>query len=412
LSRVKLGKKGRIEEVTNFTSSDYLMSDEVNALLFDKGRVYVATAKGISVFSESANVPPKIPQVFIENIQINNKDTTISDFYELPYDQNNINIRYKSPAIRSPERIFYKYLVTGAIVDSGSTYFPDVKYGSLNPGDYTIMIWARSVDGIWSQTPAVLKLRIKRPIWKTWWFILGITGLITGIVAYIVYNRFQLLRNKAIFKTRISESELKVLRLQMNPEFIFDTLNSLQKFTLTYRPLEANKYIAKFSRLMRCSMDYADKPYISLEDELSFSRNYIDLEQLRFERKFDCQTQFGPDVIPGEMLVPPLILQPFLEGVIRIALHIGVSVITLAFEKKANCVEVTIETRLETATRGKPDTKYLKEGFSKGIVLTEERLKLLLQKEKINTPVTLMEWYHEEKLYGITYRVIIPNYND
>lgn len=125
-------------------------------------------------------------------------------------------------------------------------------------------------------------------------------------------------RDKQLVKIQkeIAESKLTALQAQMNPHFIFNSLNSINWYIVKNRSEEASQYLAKFSKLVRLILDNSKKFTIPLKKELETLQLYLDLESMRFEEKFNYQIQTDSEVDLEEVAVPPLILQPFLENAI------------------------------------------------------------------------------------------------
>ena len=117
-------------------------------------------------------------------------------------------------------------------------------------------------------------------------------------------------------KQKSSELEMLALRAQMNPHFIFNSLNSINLFILENNRLQASEYLSKFSKLIRLILQNSQEAYIPLEKELEALQLYMELESLRFENKFDYTISVADDIDATVMKVPPLIIQPFVENAI------------------------------------------------------------------------------------------------
>ncbi|MBK9320036.1 MAG: histidine kinase [Bacteroidetes bacterium] len=114
--------------------------------------------------------------------------------------------------------------------------------------------------------------------------------------------------------TQRAEQEMKLLRAQMNPHFIFNALNSIHNCILQKDTMTASSSLTKFSRLVRRILESSRQAIVSLETELSTLELYIQLEQMRFNTKFDYKISIEPGIDMNEFSVPPLILQPFVEN--------------------------------------------------------------------------------------------------
>lgn len=123
-------------------------------------------------------------------------------------------------------------------------------------------------------------------------------------------------RTKTDLEHQATELEMQALRAQMNPHFIFNSLNSINRFILQNNKLQASEYLTKFSRLIRLILQNSQAPLISLESELESLQLYLDLEAARFDHKFDYEIKIAKDLDISVIKVPPLIIQPYAENAI------------------------------------------------------------------------------------------------
>jgi LytS/YehU family sensor histidine kinase len=115
---------------------------------------------------------------------------------------------------------------------------------------------------------------------------------------------------------KLSELEMQALRAQMNPHFIFNSLNSINMFILENNKLQASEYLSKFSRLARSILQNSQEAFIPLERELKALQLYLELESLRFEHKFEYKITIADDIDTTMLKLPPLIIQPHVENAI------------------------------------------------------------------------------------------------
>jgi anti-sigma regulatory factor (Ser/Thr protein kinase) len=113
-----------------------------------------------------------------------------------------------------------------------------------------------------------------------------------------------------------TELEMEVLRSQMNPHFIFNSLSSINRFILQNNKTQASEYLTKFSKLMRLILENSQVPLITLESELESLKLYLDLEALRFNYRFGYKISVAPETDTSVLKVPPLIMQPYVENAI------------------------------------------------------------------------------------------------
>ncbi|REH56735.1 tetratricopeptide repeat protein [Tenacibaculum gallaicum] len=152
---------------------------------------------------------------------------------------------------------------------------------------------------------------------QNWW--LGIS-VIVSLMLILIIALFIGYNNKLRAANKASKLEQRLLRAQMNPHFIFNTLAAIQNITLEGNPVKSSNYIAKFSKLIRQNFDYVRKEEISLEKELTMISNYIDTQQLRFNNSFSYHIHISENCNTKELNVPPMLLQPFVENAIEYGL--------------------------------------------------------------------------------------------
>ncbi|HLA56752.1 MAG TPA: tetratricopeptide repeat protein [Flavobacterium sp.] len=144
-------------------------------------------------------------------------------------------------------------------------------------------------------------------------FVILFILLLFGII-FLIYNRLQLKKTLTLQK-ELAEYEQKALHLQMNPHFVFNCLGSISSFIVQNGTDSAIKYLSKFSKLMRLTLEYSKESLIPIDKEIESLQNYLELEQLRFNQKFDFSITKSKD-IDDDTALPPLLLQPFVENAI------------------------------------------------------------------------------------------------
>jgi hypothetical protein len=165
--------------------------------------------------------------------------------------------------------------------------------------------------------PAIQKFIIEPPIWLRWWFLplmFLYAIILIGTLAYFLslYRLRQQLRLQSVRH----ELEIKALRAQMNPHFIFNCMNTIDAYILRKKFLEASDYLQKFSKLIRKILENSESQTISIEQEIQTLKLYISLEQERFSHSFVSYFEIEPDLMENDYQIPSLVLQPFVENAI------------------------------------------------------------------------------------------------
>lgn len=201
--------------------------------------------------------------------------------------------------------------------------------------------------------------------------------LLLALVAGLLYVRQRNMRTHR----QTLEYELRLLRSRMNPHFIFNSLNSIHNYIWTNRQTEASGFLTKFSRLMRITLENTKNKSVILTNELEFLHLYLDLEELRCDGKFKYILQVDPSIDPDEILIPSMIIQPFVENAIWHGLvhkPDGDGCLRLQFGLKDGILVCVIEDN----GIGRDKAREIKERktpthHSVGMEVTEERIRLM-----------------------------------
>lgn len=302
---------------TYFGLSDGLIGEQVNDITIHNDTVYVATTGGISYLPANLHLPISDIKTFITRVSIHGRDTLILKDYTLPYDKNDINIYFSGADLTGYYPLFEYRLNEGNWLKTDKN---NIEL-SLAPGRYKIQIRGLKRDGTPSSQVEIISVYVKTPFWKNgiFWAILGI-GLFT-ISFFILENRNRQKRKaeveKVITEKKLTELEMQALKAQVNPHFVFNCLNSIKGFIFDNDLKQADKYLDKFSDLMRSTIDNSDASIISLQSEVSYLDNYLQMEKLRFDDKFDYKINIEEGIDRGSVFVPAMLLQPYVENAIR-----------------------------------------------------------------------------------------------
>lgn len=304
-------------ELRNYSDKNALSSNKVNDIFIDSTNIYLATGNGINVFDVNEVKQNEIPPpIYITNFSINSQDTIIEKNYVLAYNENQIQIHFNGLTYKSKGNIACKYKLEGANSDWVSVLNNNVLFNALQPGKYTFQVKAANEEGVWSKEPAEVSFKIKPPFWKTWWFITMeiILFLLVVTLSFLLWYRTQAKKNK--MNTDLIKIRQQALGSQMNPHFIFNSLNSIQNYILQNDKITSQKYLSDFAALMRKVLMNSQSATISLAEELSALMLYIQLEEVRFQGKFTYEIRVDQEVNMNKVLLPPLMLQPFVENAI------------------------------------------------------------------------------------------------
>jgi sensor histidine kinase YesM len=233
--------------------------------------------------------------------------------------------------------------------------------------------------------------------------------LATGGFSFYNYSK----RKKLAFSKTVSETEMKALRAQMNPHFIFNSLNTVHSFVQAGDNKAASEYLLKFSTLTREILENSQHQFISLEDELHALQTYLSLESMRLEKKLEYEVVLSPEIEKENTLIPPLILQPFIENAILHGLQNTTTPgkIRIVINKNGEMLKCVIEDNgigIAGSTALKKGASAVKKQ-SLGMKLTEQRIDIINKLKKSNAFVSVTDKLDELKQpAGVQVELMLP----
>ena len=266
-------------------------------------------------YPENTSPPPmKVKKIMADGNEIRpwSKDT-VREFNSAV---SAISFQYAALSFKSFGHVNYLFRLIGADTNWKSTQSTEAVFYSLPPGDYCFQLMAGNNDGIRSASPLEFRFVILPPVWQRWWF-LGTTGLIVlGASLTLIRNRFQRLRRAQLFNQRLVEMEMTALRAQMSPHFIFNAINSIHNFVLTGDRNLSATYLSKFAKLIRNVLENSSQKQIPLAKEIETLQLYLEIERMRFSDDFSFRIETDEKLDPANILIIPLLLQPYVENAI------------------------------------------------------------------------------------------------
>ncbi|NBW36808.1 MAG: tetratricopeptide repeat protein [Cytophagia bacterium] len=241
-------------------------------------------------------------------------------------------------------------------------------------------------------------------------FLIGAIVLLAGIfstIGYLLYSRSRLkMKNNAMLL------EQKLLRSQMNPHFIFNSLASIQGFLIENEPKKTANYLTKFSKLMRQTLENSREDSITLSKEIQLLENYLQLQELRFVNKFKWEITVSPEINPNETLIPPMFAQPFIENSLEhgILHNAAQGMINISFTVQENKLLLMVTDNGGGISQGLlTRTELKKEYKSLATQITQERLSLLRQKYKQSFDLVMQELTNEQgHVIGTQVQISLP----
>lgn len=230
------------------------------------------------------------------------------------------------------------------------------------------------------QESATLSVAVDTGARRRGWLLVA-AALTFAVAAYLLFRYFlSRSRREALLKAQLADLERSALQAQMNPHFIFNSLNSIQSYIANNENDKANRFLAKFSRLIRAMLNHSRSSLITLKEEIESLSLYMQLEKMRFKDKFDFEITVDPDLEPEAVKLPPLLIQPYLENAIihGLAQARSTGKIDLYYMLVGRYLLATVTDNgigIEASRKLKDGTQALHK--SVGMSITQKRLQLL-----------------------------------
>lgn len=401
------------ERFTNYDIRDGLQSYEFNlgAVYKNKqGELFFGGVNGFNSFFPQQIIENRyVPQVIVTSFQVLgapfNKAIKDGDTIILPHSDNYFSFNFSSIDFSKPYKNRFAYMLENYdkswIYCSAERRFAE--YSKVPPGRYKIRIKCSNSDGIWNDLGIVIYLVIVPPWYRTLWFYLAVGALLLLISGFSAFSIIQRVRKKQEFEQRMLDAKMqlfdleqKALRLQMNPHFLFNSLNSIQGFILNNDVDKAVKYLAKFAQLMRLILTNTRESFVPFSDEMKALTYYLEIEKLRFDNKFDYTIAVDKLIDTDFIAIPPMILQPYIENAILHGLiHLpDKGLLNIKFLQSADVIQVEI---IDNGIGRKKSAEIrCNSGLnhkSQGMRITQERLDILKQQTSEQVTIEVVDLF-------------------
>jgi hypothetical protein len=310
----------------------------------------------------------------------------------LNYLQNYIGIDFSTINYFNPELDRFQYFLEGYDKNwSELSTNTSAVYSSLPAGEYRFKVRAINLSRQIHYNDQNFHFVIVPPFWLRWWFYLIISSTVLLAVYLFIYFRTKSIKKRERQKTEISEKihslEMKALKAQMNPHFIFNAITSIQNCILDNNVDSALKYLTEFSRIIRMTLDNVNREFISLRDEIEYINHYLSIEKLRFNNVFEVVINIDPLIDVNSILIPPLIIQPHIENAIHHGLlplkEDGKLIIHLQIiDKIMRCI-IEDNGIGRTASEKINSSRQAKKHISRGSKISKERIDLYNKTETV-----------------------------
>ena len=338
---------------------NYAYGNTINFLTSYKDRLIIGTSKGVVLYKDGEEIfidkeqglDHKVTSGMVKNdtlflgsdkglfkvalldmLQQEDRVTTVKTVYfkvngvvkglnikqlSLHHDENSIRLKLTTNLHPFPKKLLYSYRI-----NENEEWIPlkttVINLPYLQPAFYDIQVKIEDASTGAIFQKSVINFTVNDPFYQSSWFII----LCFSIVIGILYTYFSLKRKRAqqlseereAITKRVEEVKLEALLSQMNPHFVFNSLNSVQYFISNNENDRAMKYLGTFAGLMRANLNNSSRQFITLEEEIAYLNSYTQLENARFDDRISILFKIDKELSLSQVSIPNMVLQPFVEN--------------------------------------------------------------------------------------------------
>ncbi len=315
INRRKLLNAPNIDQINLSTG---LISNEITSIKLSGKLLYIGTTSGLNIIdNQKLTYPENHFPIMITHLAVNGKSTPLKSDLKIKFNQNSIEIDYFAISFRNKGKISYRHHLVGLNSEWIENQRTSAQYPYLPPGDYTFEVMSKNLRGEWNPMPASFSFTVLKPYWAEWWFValmvvLAFSLIILSIMFFLKFHRR---RNQLLQDTYRYQQE--ALIGQMNPHFMFNALNTVQRYIIENDKVASSKFLSKFAQLMRKTLENSQENEISVRQEIEVLRLYLEVESVRHSHKFTFDLHCTEGFDPDSTLIPVFIIQPLVENAVR-----------------------------------------------------------------------------------------------
>lgn len=407
ISKVLIAESGDYS-INNLTINDGLISNEIGSIHIDENALWLGTKNGLVQVLKSAFLKEDQPlKLDLEQIAVNGISINGNQIMDVQEGVPSIRFNFRSLNYKLQGKQKFKYRFS----PKQKWVYTDKSIITLSypaSGDYKFEVAELNTDNTWSKPTTLYSFTVNPPFYKQWYTIL--VFFIIGIVLVYLFYRRRLIsvNNKFKLQRRVNELEQKALTAQMNPHFIFNSLNSIQSFLLYQENEKAEKYLLKFSKLIRATLANSRETFITIEQEVELLSNYIELEQMRYQHRFQFTIEMNLSNSEKQLLIPPMLIQPFVENAIIHGLSKRATdgLLIIRFEKTNDTIAVNVIDNGVGIDATKKSTNLGHRSF--GTEITKERMAIYEKNFNKSFAWSALNAYEDVEFPGTNVEITIP----
>jgi ligand-binding sensor domain-containing protein len=388
---------------------DYISADAPEC--DTQGNIYVFNpTKIIKISDQNIQIPQR--KIVFNEVSLDDIHTPLNQLNNRNLSSNTKNIRIKFFVLKYPnsKNVKYRYRINESEWNKGN----EISLQSLKSGEYKITCEAQDIETS-SDYSDSLFFQINKPFWLSGWFLILFVLLFISVIYLIIHSRFVLIAKRKDEKDKlnreIAELHIQSLQSQMNPHFVFNSLNSIQSYILSNKIIDAANYLSSLGKLIRINLEHISEEYISLTDEIRFLEEFIKIEKLRFKEvlnfTFTCSIENT-----DHLFLPPMLIQPLIENSIKYRSNSGKEFKSIQIEFELNQGLLITSVTDNGIGRDRSLVEQNNDHKGMGLKLINERLELLNKKnDTTKYQMIITDLFQDEIPLGTKVQIIIPQLN-
>ncbi len=386
-----------------------LLSKEVQQVIVKNDSVIILSKAGISVFNDFNSTAKtfKMP-ILIRSLKVKNQAVRHGEEVRIPYENNSLSIEYFGISYLKSGKHTYRHRLLGLEYDWIINQQTQAQYPFLPAGSYRFEVEVLNTDGQWSSLKTPLTIIVEKPYWQKWWFVFLLVIALSSI-AFGLFRMIESQRHRNRQRTNdLHRYKQEALANQMNPHFLFNALNTVQRYILDNDKISSTRYLSTFSSLMRTILNHSQLQRVSLEDEINVLRLYVEMESARFKDRFTQTIECEAIIDQKQTLIPVFFIQPLVENAIKHGLMNSTKqgMLSINFICKNNDLICIVEDN-GIGRKAASALKPLHDKTSLGISIIQKRISLINQSSGTSIRLEYLDLYDELKTPQGTKAIII-----
>lgn len=361
--------------------------------LVTKDRMYAGSSFGLFTQKLSElKEENRAVELMIDELSINHEKVDLLSTYQLKHSENFFNISFDGISYRRLP-VQYRYRMEHLDATWYTIEYKQVQYTNLSPGTYQFQVQARTLGANtpWGKTQSI-QFNIAKPYWDTWWFWLLLASTLLTVLYGVFKYRLKQVRDKEVLRSKmaieVARLELRALKAQMNPHFIFNAISSVMYYLAANKSNEAESYLQRFSKLIRAVLENSEKTSVPLEEEVALMGKYVSLESERFKgAPIEFEVAYSDGIDAKTVMIPPMLFQPYIENSIWHGLRQkdGPRHIRFSCENQGEWIQISIEDNGIGRAAAAKSTNSRRSQRSFGMRIASRRIEVL-NRQKTTKP--------------------------